>query len=149
MYYSKEKLPVYKEILVEIGLAYINTGIRNRDFSKEIQNAADTLYQEAPDYSSLQETYITVCLNPVLSDPDLIYNSPYQARKKVLPVYKKFPDNMIVMEVMASIYYNMSMSKVRENKLKEAFAILEDGLKYAPGNKMLLDAQDSILKQFE
>jgi len=149
LYYSKEKLPMYKEILVEIGLAYVNTSISRRNISKEIQNAVDTLYKEAPDYASVEETFISVSLQPVISDPAIISDTPYKARKKVLPLYNKFPENQMIKQVLARIYYNMSMAKVRQNKLEEAFAILEEGLKHVPGNKMLLDAQDSILRHYD
>ncbi len=147
-YFEHNETPRYKDIYINTAMNYVSRITWKQDKRKEAESIVDSLIMVAPDYPVVEELYIQTKVISIMRNRNL----PSQKTAKLASLkelYKKFPENEIIRLNISSIYHQMAMDQVRKNKLKKAYRILDEGLKFDPGSKLLDSAQESILKQYE
>lgn len=121
------------DLYIAIGTDYLGKLAMTGDYDK-MRLTAKSLVHRTPGVKSVQDKYAEVVVSEVMTSGMYISNSK-KAKKLLLEVYEDVPDNYLLKRALASVYHQLAMAEIRNNRnYKKAVSLLKEGLKYDPDN---------------
>lgn len=103
----------------------------------------DSLTLVLADYPIIRELHVRTLLTTIRYE-DFKGGDSTKLKKTLLKAYSLTPSDPTICQMLGGLHHEMAMSKIREDKIAEAYKITEEGLKYDPANRLLKEDLEQI-----